>query len=85
MFVKNISNTIYCGCGKILTRTLPQNKKLCKQNVNKQGKKPWGKPLWKNLWNMWKSSRFPQRSQKIPHTGKEKLVHNFLHTPIVWG
>jgi hypothetical protein len=47
--------------------------------MHKQRKMACGKSLWKNLWRLWKSLRFPQLNRKIAKSRGAFILHNFLH------
>ena len=46
--------------------------RLCKRNVHNTPQRGCGKPLWRSLWKMWKSSGFPQQNRKKPYTAPWK-------------
>ena len=57
-------------------------RKLCQRRLYKHPQSPCGKPLWKTLWKMWKSSGFPQTNRGFANSAPGNSVHKSLHKPI---
>ena len=47
-------------------------KLLCKRIMHNSLRGYCGKPLWRSLWKMWKSSVFPQINRPLPTSGRQR-------------